>query len=39
MRPGGHIFGGVIAKGILRYEFGGLWGGLYIEGVIVAEFL
>ena len=39
MRPGGLIFGGAIAKGILRYEFGGLWRGLYMNGVIVAEFL
>ena len=37
--PGGLIFGGAIAKGILRYEFGVLWRGLYMEGVIVAEFL
>ena len=39
MRPGGLIFGGAIAKGILRYKFGGLWRGLYMKGVIVAEFL
>ena len=44
MRPGSLIiFGGAIAKGILRYRnrlgVWGLWRGLYMEGVIVAEFL
>ena len=33
--PGGLIFGGAIAKGILRYEFGGLWRGLYMEGLLL----